>query len=141
MLKCPRCRGKTTLSHYRSGDEAHLRGAPLLREMMIGASIQVSCCPTCAGLWLAEGDLRSLLQQTALEKEDPLELALTMRRWARERAMQDDPEAPCPGCGAEMLRHEWKQSQVMVDRCLDCAGLWLDGDELDKIERYFATFG
>lgn len=37
----------------------------------------------------------------------------------------------CPNCGARLV--ELERSEVLIDACPDCRGVWLDRGELDKI--------
>ena len=37
----------------------------------------------------------------------------------------------CPNCGARLV--EVERSEILVDACPDCRGIWLDRGELDKI--------
>jgi uncharacterized protein len=37
----------------------------------------------------------------------------------------------CPNCGARLV--EVERSEILVDACPDCRGVWLDRGELDKI--------
>lgn len=40
----------------------------------------------------------------------------------------------CPNCGARLV--ELERSQVLIDACPDCRGVWLDRGELDKVLEY-----
>ena len=37
----------------------------------------------------------------------------------------------CPNCGSRLV--ELERSDVLIDACPDCRGVWLDRGELDKI--------
>ena len=37
----------------------------------------------------------------------------------------------CPSCGARLV--EIERSEILVDACPECRGVWLDRGELDKI--------
>jgi uncharacterized protein len=37
----------------------------------------------------------------------------------------------CPNCGARLV--EVERSEILVDACPECRGVWLDRGELDKI--------
>lgn len=37
----------------------------------------------------------------------------------------------CPSCGSRMV--EVERSEILVDACPECRGVWLDRGELDKI--------
>jgi hypothetical protein len=57
------------------------------------------------------------------------------------RSEEDPPPLACPNCGEPMFPREWGiGSLVMVDVCIDCRGVWLEGEELTALERLF-SFG
>jgi Zn-finger nucleic acid-binding protein len=37
----------------------------------------------------------------------------------------------CPNCGSRLV--EVERSEILIDACPDCRGVWLDRGELDKI--------
>jgi Zn-finger nucleic acid-binding protein len=37
----------------------------------------------------------------------------------------------CPSCGSRLV--EVERSEILIDACPDCRGVWLDRGELDKI--------
>jgi uncharacterized protein len=37
----------------------------------------------------------------------------------------------CPACGSRLV--EVERSEILIDACPDCRGIWLDRGELDKI--------
>jgi len=71
-----------------------------------------------------------------------------MRKWAQEREAklaQEERERrkalhfmKCPKCGADL--EEIALSDVKVDKCFQCEGMWLDSGELDRITRKDAGF-
>ncbi len=53
-------------------------------------------------------------------------------RKERERAEQKELHyMRCPKCGAELV--EEAHESIMIDKCPECQGLWLDHGELEKI--------
>jgi Zn-finger nucleic acid-binding protein len=58
---------------------------------------------------------------------------------AYERARQaNGPDIACPNCGMSLQAEEYGYcSQILVDRCGKCAGIWLDSGELKALERFF----
>ena len=54
--------------------------------------------------------------------------ALDAERSQRERASHF---MKCPKCGADLVERE--MSQVKVDVCSECGGMWLDAGELDLV--------
>jgi hypothetical protein len=51
---------------------------------------------------------------------------------AEERArLAQMPRMRCPRDGAELVEIEFRK--VKIDKCVSCAGLWLDGGELEQV--------
>lgn len=44
----------------------------------------------------------------------------------------------CPKCGGDLQEIEFKD--IMIDRCNECSGVWLDKGELETLLRKEATF-
>jgi Zn-finger nucleic acid-binding protein len=99
--------------------------------------VEVKCCPEDHGIWLDEGELRTIV--------DSLDTA----RSAKEKAAAiahggkndiGDPTAgevrSCPICHEEMERVEYDEySGIYIDSCLE-DGVWLDTSELERIEAW-----
>ena len=86
--------------------------------------VQIDACPTCNGAWFDAGELDLLAGGDA-----NIESAL------------DESDAPskrtCPrGCGM-MREHRLPRKQLWtpLDRCPECKGLWLDGQERYKLAK------
>ena len=142
-LQCPRCSsGPERLHPYRGADPKH-RNTPVLVESLKETGVEVVECELCGGLWLLDGQLRQLLDHRLdAGAMGGRQADLAVRDlWRRSvaRAQSDDLEVPCPACSEPTFRHEWKQSQVMIDTCLACYGVWLDGGELQQLESYLAA--
>ena len=100
--------------------------------------VVVDRCPSCDGVWLQRGELEAI--QETLERDYSSELrGIDVVGLAYERARQADrPEIACPNCGTSLNAEEYAYcSQIMVDRCGKCGGIWLDSGELQALERFF----
>ena len=40
-------------------------------------------------------------------------------------------ELKCPSCGATLVKIE--RDEIIIDKCPECLGIWLDKGELDKL--------
>lgn len=121
---CPRCHQYLSLVEYE--------GTPL------------SQCPFCAGCWVEERRLMRILVRR--EIGFPEELKVRVKRFQeqsmgnlvrRARIAQQDPTQPllCPNCQHRLFRNFYSyQYLVIVDRCLDCAMIWFDREELDMLQ-------
>jgi len=106
-LACPKCQGR------------------FLNERKIGATT-VHECPCCSGIWLDKGELNEI----AHPAEGDLEYC------SRENIEEDRiSEFLCPVCkGSKMVKVNFvSYSDIIMDYCEKCGGLWLDRGELDAI--------
>jgi len=112
-LACPRC-------------------STLLSRVLIGG-VDVNVCETCGGLWLDRLELArfeepdSVLGEALLAHLSQFPVAIVDRS-ARLR---------CPRHrDVVMMRRAFSRAYpVAIDECPECAGLWLDADELAQIRR------
>jgi Zn-finger nucleic acid-binding protein len=123
MLKCP-------------------RDGTALREQVHKTDVRVDTCPTCGGVWLDRGELHRIEQAhgpidaQALRGIQSVAAAYEL---ARQKAK---PAAACPHCGGELAAKEYAYcSQVLVDACPKCEGVWLDGGEIAALEQFFGEAG
>jgi Zn-finger nucleic acid-binding protein len=86
-------------------------------------------CPQCAGVWILEQALKAIESGSAhnLEQLDSMETpAHPVTPTASERA--------CPACGQTMQRFRFLvTTNIELDRCETCEGLWVDDGELAKM--------
>lgn len=87
-------------------------------------------CPRCKGVFVED-----LATYRALE-------SVSRPTFIEFRRIPDDDAQleplPCPRCGSESTMHKGRSERdrkVVVDVCPKCGGCWLDGGELDAIQR------
>lgn len=74
-----------------------------------------------------------------LEKVERLRGELNKTRAEDERKMRQEAHwMKCPKCGSDL--EEINYQNVMIDRCNECKGIWLDAGELDLLTRGKARF-
>jgi Zn-finger nucleic acid-binding protein len=116
MMKCPRC--ATVLN-------------PVIYD---GQNIEV--CPQCQGEWLSSEELGKIVEHHD-EVFTPAEIA-SIKGVNRElfTAEKDDhDELDCPHCGEQMEHFNYGEtSGVILHKCHECDGIWMDKDELRKVE-------
>lgn len=111
-MKCPAC--NRTLARRKVG------------------SIQLDVClGGCGGIWFDADELNRVNEEQPNRDEQILEIA-------HDPALQtadDAHERPCPHCtGQRMDRRLFSLGTgVVLDRCPQCDGVWLDAGELEKI--------
>lgn len=96
------------------------------KRAVFGPDITVDVCPQCSGEYLDKGELKRLTG------DRDLHALLT-----KHLGVDADSDLVCPSCGgimdAEYLEVD-KDTEVEVEVCLDCKGLWLDDGELAKLQ-------
>ena len=103
-------------------------GGNLERHDLEGVSIDE--CERCRGRWFDRGELRQ-----AKDSQDPDIV------WLDFDPFGDDAEAlstasegkECPKCGWQMNSLTYRKSGVVIDKCENCRGVWLDHEEFEHI--------
>lgn len=103
------------------------------------ADIQVQACPSCNGMWLEPGDLEAIQEMVERDYSEELSRMPDLGYNAYELAQQKARRTlRCPRCAAEMESREYARcSQVMIDVCPQCHGIWLDRGEVEALEIFF----
>ena len=108
-MNCPRCE-KPTSPRSVAGDE-------------------IDFCESCGGMFLDAGQLNRIAEPTAGDLE--------YSTIDRDPLRHEDAFGPirCPSCdGATMQKVEFNiETDIILDHCAACAGFWLDGKELERI--------
>jgi Zn-finger nucleic acid-binding protein len=105
-------------------------GTEMINNLVLrgGEHIAYDMCPECGSLWLDAGELDKLAYQVdgsiEFSSQEPAEGAHGQRR-------------PCPRCkGITLDKVSFIGSEdIVLDRCDNCGGFWLDGGGLDLINR------
>lgn len=115
-MQCPRCKNRLLEVEYEG--------------------LQVFQCPTCKGHWVP-GQRLSQIVDIRQKTFTPEEMAVFERlhKSARELVHQADSTAICPECEKQMLQNRYPYAaEVLIDRCPDGHGIWLDAGELDHVQ-------
>lgn len=133
----PRATGARPAGACGAGETAScpVDGADLVPTSHLG--VRIGRCPECSGVWLDAGVLRHIeagVEPGLPARPDPLHEVLEAEEEARQ---QQCPDLSCPRCSAQMEKREYAYcSQVLIDTCPACHGVWLDGGELSTVERF-----
>ncbi len=116
-MKCPRC--SSTLNPVKYDGQV------------------VEVCPDCKGEWLHAGELQKLVEHHD-EVFTPEEIA-SLEPVNKEifTAEKDDyDELNCPLCGNVRMEHfnYGDTSGIILHKCTECGGIWMDKDQLQKVE-------
>jgi Zn-finger nucleic acid-binding protein len=110
-----------------------------LQAQSYEADIEVGACPSCGGMWLEKGELEAIEDVREHDYSEELARMPDLGYRAYELALQKGGRTlKCPKCGVEMESREYARcSQVMIDVCPSCHGIWLDKGELEALEVFF----
>lgn len=87
------------------------------------AGVAVDACPRCGGVWLDAGEFDTL---STLGWSEIRSLAA-----GRPDPERDQLRGKCPRDQSPLLRvYSAQRKSLVLDRCGQCGGLWLDGGEL-----------
>src|SRR6056300_356882 len=112
MVKCPRCSVQVTSKMFEG--------------------TEVEYCKSCKGLILD----RTELDAVATKTEGSVEFSIALH--PNDTSVDTSPLMNCPKCTPPTLMKRIKflgDSEIYLDRCDDCALLWLDKSELDKVNQ------
>lgn len=100
--------------------------------------VVVDACAQCKGMYLDSGELQKIQDNKDNDYSDMLASPSQLLKHTLEMDRQKKlPNKTCPKCEVEMNRREWLKSQILIDVCSDCFGIWLDEGELQALEIYF----
>jgi len=116
-MKCPRCHSVLQPVEYD------------------GQTVEV--CPDCKGEWLAAGELQKIAEHHD-EVFTPREIASldAVNKEILTAEKDDHDELICPACDDVPMEHfnYADTSGIILHKCTECDGIWMDKDELKKIE-------
>ncbi|UTW49240.1 rhomboid family intramembrane serine protease [Bacterioplanoides sp. SCSIO 12839] len=106
---CPHCRKDALdITHYH-GEE-------------------LDVCRKCGGVWFEHGELNSLL--SAIDNGEDNSQYETLLGDRNKRT-----EGQCPSCPSHLHNFQLlKDYDVQVDICMECDGVWVEHDQLEKVE-------
>ena len=114
MARCPVCKTQTQLIKYEN--------------------VPVQSCGSCGGHWLTDAKLDVILKRRDVVMPEPVQ----QRMMDIADASDSKGVLCCMMCGTEMVKQQFKfWSEITLDRCPKCNGLWLDRGELEKCQIYW----
>lgn len=98
--------------------------------------VTIHTCDGCHGEFVASEDLRTIVNTREAPLPERLLAEAESARPSFGAAVSDcDRALACPACDMPMDALNYAaDTGVMIDRCPSCAGLWLDADELERIQ-------
>jgi len=110
-----------------------------LKRASYEGDVPVDQCGKCGGIWLDHGELEAVQDIRVNDYSSELEAIPTYFDNAFEMALaKTEGVYSCPKCKREMEKREYAYcSQIMIDVCPSCRGIWLHQDELSELEIFF----
>jgi Zn-finger nucleic acid-binding protein len=109
-----------------------------LTPQIYEANVEVDFCPSCQGMWLDKGELETIQETIENDYSDTLyDIGSAARAYemARQKAL---PNITCPSCQAPLIPKQYGYcSQILIDVCPQCEGVWLDKGEIQALEQFF----
>lgn len=93
---------------------------PLDERTLAATGVRVDSCPSCRGMWFERDELAAHSAAVEGRLVPPADAGVSARR--------------CPACAVPMTRFRYSGTQVVVDMCDVCRGVWLDVGELKALE-------
>jgi len=99
---------------------------------------EVDLCPKCGGIWFDKGELLAALNN--LTNRNPVSLQ-TFNEARRNKPVDSDQFQKfirkCPVCSVDMdLRNYSYDSNIFIDACPQCDGIWTDKGEMQAVAKY-----
>jgi Zn-finger nucleic acid-binding protein len=98
---------------------------------------KVEVCSGCKGEWLFAGELQKIVEHHD-EVFTPEEIASldAVNKEIFTAEKDDKDELNCPACGDVRMEHfnYGDMSGIILHKCTECDGIWMDKDQLTKIE-------
>jgi Zn-finger nucleic acid-binding protein len=104
-----------------------------LESVEVGG-VKIERCPRCEGMWFDRNELRVLKDREDNGDYQWLDVDL-WRDMDKFRARKQQRYA-CPKDGTPMTTVHYADSDIAVDVCSMCKGMWLDKEEYHEIIRY-----
>ncbi len=98
-------------------------------DIELKPKLNVDECDNCKGIWFEKDELRQ-----AKDIKDPDLNWMDFEIWKHEDKFKaKTKELPCPQCNQSLMAIDYNNSDVEIDYCPECKGIWLDKDEFEKI--------
>lgn len=113
---------------------------PICKNMLVRqeyCEVEVNACPQCRGMFVSAEQFNALVKAAGQEPAAEAERFTFKPRDVVRPLDGDVAPRTCPECGGEMREFNYAyDSNVFLDRCMQCRGLWLDADEITGVARH-----
>ena len=116
-MQCPGCKGTLRREKYQY--------------------VEFDICNDCRGIWVSGEQFHKLAVLVAAEGQVESSAKLTFKPRNVLRPEEDDPVRICPQCTLAMREFNYAyDSNIFLDRCEKCKGIWLDPNEIIDIAKH-----
>lgn len=96
--------------------------SPVLKEKTLRDRItKIDICPDCRGGWFDATELSRVLSVAVEDLAAPREAVRSSRQ--------------CPKCAVSLSQFDYPGTEIEVDLCPRCSGIWLDRGEFSSLNR------
>ena len=99
--------------------------------------VHIDTCPACGGDWLDAGELGNILQsrQGRFTQQECVAVAQAATITGTKLTTLNR-HLTCPKCGQTTHPVNYgDDSGLILDKCAGCGGVWIEGGELEKIQK------
>ena len=98
--------------------------------------IHLETCRGCQGEWLDADELKHVVQAREVRFDEQERRAIAESTTIKGVKLDEvDRDLACPKCGGETGALKYGgDTGIVIDRCTTCHGIWLDADELERIQ-------
>ena len=116
-MQCPACSNKLESAKYKKNI--------------------IDFCPACEGIWFDKGELQDTLDHLMSTSEVNYQTAGEALSKPTAYKKNEHPIRKCPRCSKDMKTFNYSyDSNVFIDKCPACKGIWTDKDEIRQIAKY-----
>lgn len=130
----------TSTAKPPEGTKFSQRKCPLCEVVLIEKEyegVSVDICDCCGGVWLDKGELHEIIERREKTFTEQEQSEVNPKDVQQAKPGDTVAEINCPVCGVTMKRFVYAcTSGIVIDRCPNDHGVWLDSGELEKIQIY-----
>ena len=99
--------------------------------------VEFDICMDCRGIWVSGEQFRALAVKVAADGQVESSAILSFKARKVLRPGEDNPMRICPKCTLAMREFNYAyDSNILLDRCEQCKGIWLDPNEIIDIAKH-----
>jgi len=97
----------------------------------------VDICPNCKGIWFDPGEMKEYIEFLLKDRNDVPSAKIELNKEIVTIDHITGHLKLCPSCNEPMRKFNYAyDSNIILDRCLACNGIWTDGGEIYKLAVY-----